>query len=78
MKVRENQAQRILNYMIRGFSLTPLQALRLVGTMKLASRISEIRYKYRYKQQYKGFRLVKEMVSSGKKRFAKYSLRKRK
>jgi len=57
MKVRKNQAQRILNYMKSGHSITPLFALSRFGSFRLASRISEIRYKYRYKQQYKGFRL---------------------
>lgn len=44
-KVREkmSQNQSILKYLRAGNSLTGLDALKLFGTMKLASRISEIR-----------------------------------
>lgn len=38
-----SQNQAILDYLRAGNSLTGLDALRLFGTMKLASRISELR-----------------------------------
>ena len=37
------QHYAILEYLRAGNRLTPLEALRLFGTMKLASRISELR-----------------------------------
>ena len=36
------QRQQILELLQAGYSLTPLDALRLVGTTKLATRISEL------------------------------------
>ena len=37
------QVQRLLNYMMSHRSVTQLEALRELGIMRLASRISEIR-----------------------------------
>ena len=45
MSENENpkQVQRLLNYMMSHRSVTQLEALRELGIMRLASRISEIR-----------------------------------
>lgn len=40
---REKQTERILNYMRVHGSITPLDALREIGCMRLASRISDLR-----------------------------------
>lgn len=39
----ESQCKRIHELLLKGVALTPLDALKLVGTMKLATRISELR-----------------------------------
>lgn len=39
----ESQCKRIYELLQKGVALTPLDALKLVGTMKLATRISELR-----------------------------------
>lgn len=38
-----SQRRRIYNYLQEGNSLTPAEAISLFGTMKLATRISELR-----------------------------------
>lgn len=38
-----SQRRRIYNYLQSGHSLTPVEALGLFGTLKLATRISELR-----------------------------------
>lgn len=38
-----SQRRRIYNYLQQGNSLTPAEAISLFGTMKLATRISELR-----------------------------------
>ena len=42
MRIR-GQKQAILEHLKKGGSLTPIDALRLTGTMKLATRVSELR-----------------------------------
>ena len=42
-KASESQCQRILNYLLSGETITPLEALKQFQTMKLATRISELR-----------------------------------
>lgn len=41
--MRKSQAQAILEHLKSGNTLTGLDGLRLYGTMKLASRVSELR-----------------------------------
>ena len=64
MKV-ESQETRILNYLLKGYSLTSLDAFRKFGCFRLASRIFSIRKKYP---------IVSHMVVKAGKRVAKYSL----
>lgn len=42
---KPTQAQRVLDYMARFGSITQLEALRDLGVMRLASRVSELRKK---------------------------------
>ena len=39
----ESQCKRILAYLLNGSRITSLEALRLFGCMRLASRISDLR-----------------------------------
>lgn len=66
------QTQKILRLLIdRGEEgLTPLEALDLVGTMRLSARIMEIKED--------GYNIVNVGGSLGRKHFAKYVLRKKK
>ena len=41
----ESQRRRILAYLQKGESLTPLQAFLMFGTSKLATRVSELIFK---------------------------------
>ena len=42
----ESQCKRIYAYMMDGHRITSLEALRLFGCMRLASRISDLRQKH--------------------------------
>lgn len=50
----QSQDKKIIAYLSKGYTLTPLKALEIAGTMKLATRISEITKK--------GYPIVKEWV----------------
>ena len=61
-----SQNQAILNHLKSGKSITPLQALNLCGTMRLAARIGEL------KDQ--GHDIETRMVKRGDARVAEYRL----
>ena len=71
MKNHTNPSQtvKILNYLLKGKSLTPLEALSRFKCFRLASRINEINRS--------GFKVEKEMVNKNGKRYAKYFLKKK-
>jgi sulfur transfer protein SufE len=58
------QKEAILKYLQSGNSITGLEALRLFGTMKLATRISELRRD--------GIEIMHQMVNRNDKWVAKY------
>ena len=62
------QSKQILDYMQRGNSITPLEALNLFGCMRLGARI--------YDLSQAGHIIHREMVHDGKtgKRYASYRL----
>ena len=53
--MKHSQNARILAYMKQGRSITPLLALRLFGSLRLAARIYDIRYLY---GQFVGQRMI--------------------
>lgn len=57
----KSQTQRILDYMLQGHAITPLDALRLFNSMRLGARIAEIKAK--------GYLVYSEFITtpSGKK-----------
>ena len=61
------QTDRILKYLASGKGLTSLQALKMFGCMRLASRIYDIRQDE--------FKVESYMVKRNGKRFCKYFLR---
>ena len=66
-----NQCEKILNYMKEYGSITPLDALREFGCMRLAARISDL--------SHRGYRIESSMESSpnryGEKvHYARYTL----
>lgn len=62
----ETQNQAILEHLESGKSITPIDALRKFGSMRLGARI------YDLKQM--GHTIEKRMVSNGEKRFASYRM----
>lgn len=56
----------ILDRLIAGYSITPLDALKGCGCMRLAARINDLRAG--------GFKIKTEKVSKGNKTFASYKL----
>jgi len=67
----ETQNQRIDEYLRAGHRLTSLKAFRLFGTMRLASRISDLKHQ--------GRRIVKKMITvntkfAGKTHVAEYGV----
>lgn len=69
--MKETQCSKILDYMEREGSITPLDALREFGCMRLASRITDLRKA--------GFVIHKEMETAKNKngeavRYARYRL----
>lgn len=63
----KSQTERILEYMLQGHAITPLEALRLFNSMRLGARIAEIKAK--------GYLVYSEFVTgpNGKK-YKKYYL----
>lgn len=61
-----SQEKRILAHLKSGRTLTPLEALRLYGCLRLGARILDLRDK--------GHNIVTQMVEVGGKRVARYSL----
>ena len=41
----KSQTQRILDYMLQGHAITPLEALEIFGSFRLGARIAEIKAK---------------------------------
>ena len=61
-----SQTNRILNYLQKGYKLSPLKVLRLFSCFRLASRINEIRQA--------GFKVKTNMIKRNKKTYANYCL----
>lgn len=64
----KNQMQQILEYMQEGNSITPLEALRKFGCLRLGARIWDIRHKLNIPVISEPFRVSKDKI------VAKYSL----
>ena len=64
----ESQNKRILEHLSLGCTITSLEALTLFGSLRLASRINDLKNK--------GHNVISEMVQVGnnKKKVARYSL----
>lgn len=61
------QTQAIINYLMPpGRSITPLEALNMFGCFRLGARMFEIKRM--------GYPVKSEIITDGKKRFAKYYL----
>lgn len=64
----ESQNKKILDYLLKGGSLTPLKALRMFDTWALSSRISDLNRLGKH-------RIKSELITvKGGKRVAKYSI----
>ena len=61
-----SQTSKILNYLLKGKSITPLEALSRFKCFRLASRINEIKQL--------NYAIKKEMVNKNGKRYARYSI----
>lgn len=61
-----SQTGKIAEYLLKGKTLTSLQALRLFGCFRLASRISELRQRYKVKTE--------TVTTKNGARIAKYSI----
>ncbi len=65
---KNSQNSQILKWLKRGRTLTPLQAFKMFGTLRLGGRILELRQR--------GYDISTKMVELGNKRVARYSLMK--
>lgn len=63
------QTEKIKEVLLKGGSITPLDALQNFGCMRLGARIWELIHK-------QGFEIVGEMVQDGDKSYKKYTLKK--
>lgn len=63
---QESQTSRIAKYLLKGKTLTQLEALRLFGCFRLASRVRELRDRYKIE--------TKMIVTKSKKRIAQYAI----
>jgi hypothetical protein len=63
----KSQNKEIKNWLECGNSITPIDALNLFGCFRLGARIHDLKNKF-------GVNIKTEIVESGNKRFAKYSL----
>ena len=62
----KSQEDLILEYLKTGKSITPLEALRFFGCLRLGARIWDLRHK--------GYRIEEADVKDGRKRYARYFL----
>ena len=60
------QTQRILRHLMKGYAVTPLDALHRFQCMRLGARIWELRRE--------GYRIDRQIVRRGKKHWARYEL----
>lgn len=61
-----SQTNRILKHLKRGWPITPLQALRKYGVLRLGARIWDLKRD--------GYEIVREWETDGHKRWAKYRM----
>ena len=61
-----NQNNEIRNHLKNGLTLTPLQALRQYGCLRLSARIYDLKCE--------GMSIITTMIKVGKKRVARYSV----
>jgi len=63
----KSQNKEIKKWLETGNSITPIEALNIFGCFRLGARIHDLKNKF-------GVNIKTEIVESGNKRFAKYSL----
>jgi hypothetical protein len=68
MKTTKSTNQKIREWLEKGRSITPLQALQKWGCMRLGARINDLRNE--------GWHIITETVKKDGKRYAKYQLAK--
>lgn len=56
----------LLNYLMRGWAVTPIEAMELFGILRLGARIYNLRQK--------GHNITTTLVKDGNKRYASYRL----
>ena len=64
--MEKSQEDKIIEYLKTGKSITPLDALKLFGCMRLGARIFDLKRK--------GYRIEEMDVVDGRKRYARYFL----
>lgn len=64
----KSQKEKILEHLLSGKSISPLEALNLYGSLRLGARIADIRKE--------GYIVYREMVTDSRtgKRYAQYSM----
>ena len=60
------QETKILNFMLKGNSITPIEALRKFNCWRLSGRIFDLRYQ--------NFPIITTMITKGKRTYASYSI----
>lgn len=66
--MKKSITHRLESWLLRGYGITPLQALEKWGCMRLSARIKELRDA--------GFPIVTEATKQNGKSFARYRMRK--
>ena len=66
--MKKSITHRLESWLMRGYGITPLQALEKWGCMRLSARIEELRKS--------GFPIVTEMAKQNGKTFARYRMAK--
>jgi len=66
MNTQPSTTKKIESWLLRGYKLTPLQALEKWGCMRLAARVSELRNK--------GLVITTNKITRNGKTFAQYQL----
>jgi len=65
-EVIESQNKMLLNHLMRGWTVTPIDAMELFGILRLGARIWDLRKK--------GYSITTTLVKDGNKRYASYKL----
>lgn len=66
MKSNQTQMQMVLDHLVAGKDITPIEALERFGVFRLAAIVHSLRKE--------GFEIATDLIGNGRNKFARYSM----